>query len=77
MQEITERPMTPPDYQPKDKSCLKCAHHETCVIFRFAGRFVATEFTEGKAPFKPQEMAKICSLYNPLQRVNGEGAPAL
>jgi hypothetical protein len=69
LEAITERPMTPPDYQPKEKNCLKCAHHTTCVIYRYAVRFVQTEFPDNGKPFKPEETAKICKFYNPLQRI--------
>ncbi len=77
MQGITERPLAPPDYTPKDKTCLKCAHHDVCTIYRFASRFAGEEFPKEDQPFKPEDMARICKLYNPLQRLEGEGAPEL
>jgi len=72
-QKIEERPLTPPEYNPTDKSCLKCAHRDVCVIYRFASRFAATEFEKDAAPFKPENMAKICKVYNPLQRIEMQG----
>lgn len=74
---ITTRPQAPPEYNPKEKTCLKCAHHEVCTVYRFAARFLGEEFPKDAQPFKPEEIAKICRLYNPLQRINGEGAPEL
>ncbi len=66
--------MTPPGYEPKEKNCLKCAHHTTCIIFKFAGRFIDSEFpsaaySKEERPFQPEQMAKICRFYNPLQRI--------
>ena len=70
MQEIKERPLAPADYQPKEKTCLKCAHRDVCVIYRFATRFAQEEFPDKESrPFKPDQMAKICGLYNPLQKI--------
>jgi hypothetical protein len=81
VQEIQERRLTPDSYEPKEKTCLKCAKHDVCVIYRYAVRFLQSEFPSERAdepingpgtekqPFKAEETAKICRFYNPLQKI--------
>lgn len=54
----------------REASCLKCAHMPVCLIFRAAQQIVAQfpedEETRGMAaPFRADDVAKICAYYAP------------
>jgi hypothetical protein len=54
----------------REASCLKCAHMPVCIVFRGAQQIIA-EFPEddetkgANAPFRADEVAKICAYYAP------------
>ena len=54
----------------REASCLKCAHMPVCIVFRGAQQIVAQfpedEETKGAvAPFRADDVAKICAYYAP------------
>ncbi|MEM3191245.1 MAG: hypothetical protein QW292_03975 [Candidatus Parvarchaeota archaeon] len=50
-------------------TCFKCAHMATCLVFRdeqqIVAQFPTTEDGKNTAPFKADEIAKICVYYAP------------
>ncbi len=57
------------DYILHNATCFKCAHMITCLVFRdeqqIITQFPPTEDGKNTAPFKADEIAKICSYYAP------------
>ena len=46
------------------RSCLLCQHLAVCVVYRSTVAFLKT--VEDIRPFEAEEMAEICSRFNPI-----------
>ena len=47
-----------------DRSCKHCQHLAVCVVYRSTVAFLKT--VEDIKPFEAEEIAKICSIFNPI-----------
>jgi len=44
-------------------TCFKCTHQPICIVFRSCNQFISQTFDDRNRPVKPDDLAKICTLY--------------